>query len=148
MPKATTKWSLPGSRPHFGVKHKPYYITSDDLVTHIPGVAASYDQPSATLLLPAYLCAKLAHDDGHRKMFAGDGGDELFGGNTRYAKQRVFGYYEHIPGLIKGGLLEPIIMQTPLGKLPLMRKAASYIEQANTPCPTARHNTTCLSPRD
>ena len=128
---------------HFGVKHKPYYITSDDLVTHIPGVAASYDQPFGnSSVLPAYLCAKLAHDDGHRKMFAGDGGDELFGGNTRYAKQRVFGYYEHIPGLIKGGLLEPIIMQTPLGKLPLMRKAASYIEQANTPLPdrTAQSN--------
>ena len=128
---------------HFGVKHRPYYITSDDLVTHIPAVAASYDQPFGnSSVLPAYLCAKLAHDDGHGKMFAGDGGDELFGGNTRYAKQRVFGYYEKIPGLIKGGLLEPVIMQTPLGKLPLMRKAASYIEQANTPLPerTARYN--------
>ncbi|WP_374263137.1 asparagine synthetase B [Zoogloea sp.] len=128
---------------HFGVNHRPYYITSDDLVTHIPGVAASYDQPFGnSSVLPAYLCAKLAHDDGHRKMFAGDGGDELFGGNTRYAKQRVFGYYEKVPGLIKGALLEPVIMQTPLGKLPLMRKAASYIEQANTPLPerTAQYN--------
>jgi asparagine synthase (glutamine-hydrolysing) len=33
-------------------------------------------------------------------------------------------------------------MQTPLGKLPLMRKAASYIEQARTPLPdrTAKYN--------
>lgn len=128
---------------HFGVKHQPYYITSDDLVANIPAVAASYDQPFGnSSVLPAYLCAKLAHDDGFEKMFAGDGGDELFGGNTRYAKQRVFGYYEKVPGLIKGGLLEPVIMQTPLGKLPLMRKAASYIEQANTPLPdrTAQYN--------
>jgi len=128
---------------HFGVKHRPYYITSDDLVAHIPAVATSYDQPFGnSSVLPAYLCARLAHDDGHGKMFAGDGGDELFGGNTRYAKQRVFGYYEKVPGLIKGGLLEPVIMQTPLGKLPLMRKAASYIEQANTPLPerTAQYN--------
>jgi len=128
---------------HFGVTHRPYYITSDDLVANIPAVAASYDQPFGnSSVLPAYLCAKLAHDDGFGKMFAGDGGDELFGGNTRYAKQRVFGYYEKVPGLIKGGLLEPVIMQTPLGKLPLMRKAASYIEQANTPLPdrTAQYN--------
>ena len=128
---------------HFGVKHVPYYITSDDLVANIPSVAASYDQPFGnSSVLPAYLCAKLAHDDGHRKMFAGDGGDELFGGNTRYAKQRVFGYYENVPGLIKSALLEPVIMQTPLGKLPLMRKAASYIEQATTPLPerTAQYN--------
>lgn len=128
---------------HFGVKHTPYYITSDDLVAHIPQVATSYDQPFGnSSVLPAFLCAKLAHDDGNRRMFAGDGGDELFGGNTRYAKQRVFGYYEKVPGLLKGALLEPIIMKTPMGKLPLMRKAASYIEQANTPLPerTAQYN--------
>lgn len=128
---------------HFGVKHTPYYITCDDLATHIPAVAASYDQPFGnSSVLPAYMCAKLAHDDGLAKMFAGDGGDELFGGNTRYAKQRLFGYYEKVPGLIKGALLEPALMQTPLGKLPLMRKAASYIEQARTPLPdrTAKYN--------
>ena len=128
---------------HFGVKHKPYYITSDDLVAHIPAVAASYDQPFGnSSVLPAYLCAKLAHDDGLAQMFAGDGGDELFGGNSRYAKQRIFGYYEKVPGIIKGALLEPALIQTPLGKLPLMRKAASYVEQARTPLPdrTAKYN--------
>lgn len=128
---------------HFGVTHKPYYITSDDLVANIPAVAASYDQPFGnSSVLPAYLCAKLAHDDGLTRMFAGDGGDELFGGNSRYAKQRIFGYYEKVPGIIKGALLEPTLMQTPLGKLPLMRKAASYVEQARIPLPdrTAKYN--------
>jgi asparagine synthetase B (glutamine-hydrolysing) len=101
---------------HFGVKHQPYYITSDDLANHIPAVAASYDQPFGnSSVLPAYMCAKLAHDDGLTRMFAGDGGDELFGGNSRYAKQRIFGLYEKVPGLIKGALLEPALMQTPLG---------------------------------
>lgn len=121
---------------HFGVQHTPYYITSDDLVANIPKVATHYDQPFGnSSVLPAYLCARLAHDDGLRKMFAGDGGDELFGGNTRYAKQRVFGYYDRVPGLLKGALLEPVLTGTPLGKLPLMRKAASYVEQASTPLP-------------
>lgn len=121
---------------HFGVRHTPYYITSDDLVANIPHVATHYDQPFGnSSVLPAYLCAKLAHDDGLVKMFAGDGGDELFGGNTRYAKQRVFGYYDRVPGLLKGALLEPVLTGTPLGKLPLMRKAASYVEQASTPLP-------------
>lgn len=128
---------------HFGVTHKPYYITSDDLVANIPSVAASYDQPFGnSSVLPAYMCAKLAHDDGLTKMFAGDGGDELFGGNSRYAKQRIFGYYDKVPGLLKYALLEPALMHTPLGKLPVMRKAASYIEQARTPLPdrTAKYN--------
>ncbi|MCK9259294.1 MAG: asparagine synthase C-terminal domain-containing protein [Azoarcus sp.] len=128
---------------HFGVEHRPYYITPQDLVAHIPSVAASYDQPFGnSSVLPAYLCAKLARDEGMHKMFAGDGGDELFGGNTRYAKQRLFGYYDKVPGLMKRSLLEPILMQTPMGKLPLMRKAASYVEQARTPLPdrTAQYN--------
>ena len=121
---------------HFGVKHVPYYITCADLVSHIPHVAAHYDQPFGnSSVLPAHLCARLAHDDGHSTMFAGDGGDELFGGNSRYAKQRVFGYYDAVPGLLKNGLLEPVLTGSPMGRLPLMRKAASYIEQARTPLP-------------
>lgn len=128
---------------HFGVPHRPYYITPEDLVTHIPEVAASYDQPFGnSSVLPAYLCAWQAREDGHTKMFAGDGGDELFGGNSRYAKQRVFECYSYVPGLLKRGLLEPILLNTGVRRLPLLRKAASYVEQASTPMPdrTARYN--------
>ena len=49
--------------------------------------------------LPAYYCAKMAREDGVTKLLGGDGGDELFGGNSRYAKQRVFGWYGLVPGL-------------------------------------------------
>ena len=67
----------------------------DDLVRSIPDVAAHYDQPFGnSSALPAYYCAQMARDDGVTRMLAGDGGDELFGGNTRYAKQRVFGWYD------------------------------------------------------
>jgi len=30
---------------HFGLEHREYYLTPDDLVSAIPNVAASYDQP-------------------------------------------------------------------------------------------------------
>lgn len=128
---------------HFGVRHKPYYITPEDLVSHIPAVAGSYDQPFGnSSVLPAYLCARLAREDGHAKMFAGDGGDELFGGNSRYAKQRIFDQYAYVPALLKRGVLEPVLMHAAVRELPLLRKAASYIEQARTPLPdrTARYN--------
>lgn len=121
---------------HYGAEHRAYYITPDDLVAGIPGVAAHYDQPFGnSSALPAYYCARMAREDGLTRLLAGDGGDELFGGNTRYAKQRVFAFYQKVPALLRSGLLEPVFSQTWLHGLPLARKAASYIDQANTPLP-------------
>ena len=121
---------------HFKTEHHEYYVTPDDLVRSIPSVAQYYDQPFGnSSALPAYYCAKMAREDGVSKILAGDGGDELFGGNTRYAKQKVFGYYDSVPGVFRNALLEPLLLKTPLGKLPLARKGASYIEQAKIPLP-------------
>jgi asparagine synthase (glutamine-hydrolysing) len=66
---------------------------------------------------------------------AGDGGDELFGGNSRYAKQRVFGWYQGVPGPLRSGLMEPLLERTLLGNLPLLKKGRSYVEQAKVPMP-------------
>jgi asparagine synthase (glutamine-hydrolysing) len=120
----------------FGTEHHEYYVTPDDLVRSIPAVAAHYDQPFGnSSVLPAYYCAKMAREDGATRLLAGDGGDELFGGNARYAKQRVFGWYEAAPGALRRGLLEPLLERSPLGTLPLARKGRSYVEQAKVPLP-------------
>ena len=121
---------------HFETQHHEYYVTPDDLVRSIPTVARYYDQPFGnSSALPAYYCAKFARDNGVTRLLAGDGGDELFGGNSRYAKQRVFGWYRHIPGLLRKGLMQPLIEGTALGQLPGFSKARSYIEQAKVPMP-------------
>lgn len=121
---------------HFGTEHHEYYVTPDDLVKSIPDVAAHYDQPFGnSSVLPAYYCAKMAREDGVTRLLAGDGGDELFGGNARYAKQRVFGYYDALPAALRRGLLEPLLERTPLGSLPLARKGRSYVQQAKVPLP-------------
>jgi asparagine synthase (glutamine-hydrolysing) len=120
----------------FKTDHHEYYVTPDDLVASIPDVARHYDQPFGnSSALPAYYCARMARDDGVTRMLAGDGGDELFGGNTRYAKQRVFGWYEQIPPTLRRHLLEPALLKTPVGALPLLKKGRSYIEQAMVPLP-------------
>ena len=120
----------------FDTEHHEYYVTPDDLVRSIPAVAAHYDQPFGnSSVLPAYYCAKMAREDGVTRLLAGDGGDELFGGNARYAKQRIFGWYNHVPGALRGGLLEPLLERTPLGTLPLAKKGRSYLEQAKVPLP-------------
>jgi asparagine synthase (glutamine-hydrolysing) len=77
----------------------------------------------------------MAKDDGVTKILAGDGGDELFGGNTRYAKQRVFGWYDGIPAGLRSGLMEPVSAIGLVDKIPLIRKGASYVNQAKVPMP-------------
>ncbi|GMV45415.1 MAG: asparagine synthetase B [Pseudomonadota bacterium] len=120
----------------FGTEHHEYYVTPDDLVRSIPAVAAHYDQPFGnSSALPAFYCAQMARADGVTRLLAGDGGDELYGGNARYAKQRIFGWYHAVPGALRTGLLEPMFERTPLGALPLARKGRSYVEQAKVPMP-------------
>lgn len=125
---------------HFGTDHTEYYVTPDDLVAGISEVAASYDQPFGnSSVVPAFLCARVARDKGVDKLLAGDGGDELFGGNTRYAKQRVFELYGRMPGPLRSAIVEPTLLESPLGRLPGLRKVASYVRQARTPLPDRLH---------
>ncbi|MDP1007022.1 hypothetical protein, partial [Klebsiella pneumoniae] len=64
-----------------------------------------------------------------------DGGDELFGGNTRYAKERVFHAYSQIPSPLRSGVLHPLFMNPVTGQIPLLKKGTSYIRQARVPMP-------------
>ena len=121
---------------HFGTDHHEYYVTPDDLVRDIPTVAAAYDQPFGnSSALPAYCCAKVAKADGVELMLAGDGGDELFGGNTRYALQRMFGWYDRVPAALRTHLMEPILRQPVASKVRLLRRASGYVTQAKVPLP-------------
>ena len=123
-------------RRHFGTDHHEYYITPDDLVERIPRVAASFDQPFGnSSALPAYFCARLAHDDGVTRMLAGDGGDELFGGNSRYAPTSCSPPTSVCPASLKRSLIEPLALGLPLRAVPLLRKGARYVEIARMPVP-------------
>lgn len=120
----------------FGTEHHEYYVTPDDLVASIPHVAAHYDQPFGnSSALPSYYCARMARADGVTHILAGDGGDELFGGNTRYAKQSVFGWYEQLPRALRHGVLEPLSCTRPMQGIPGIKKVASYVNQAKVPMP-------------
>ncbi|WP_395701266.1 asparagine synthetase B family protein [Aquabacterium sp.] len=121
---------------HFGCEHRQIYYTPEDLQRDIPEVAGWYDQPFGnSSALPAFHCTKTARADGVTRLLAGDGGDELFGGNSRYATQRLFGHYQRVPGLIRRGLLEPFFGLSLVAATPGLKKGSSYIRQANTPLP-------------
>jgi asparagine synthase (glutamine-hydrolysing) len=121
----------------FHTKSNEYYVTPEDVVESIPAVAAYCDEPFANAsIVPAYLCARFARFDGTTRLLAGDGGDEIFGGNERYATQGVFERYSRIPAPLRKGLIEPVAALIPFGsRIPLVLKARSYIAQANVPLP-------------
>lgn len=122
---------------HFKTRHHEYYLTAGDVADAIPRIAAACDQPFGnSSIVPAYFCAQMARADGVTRLVGGDGGDELFGGNERYARQAVFARYEQLPSSLRQMALEPLLFGV-AGKadLRLLRKARSYVEQALVPMP-------------
>ncbi len=122
---------------HFGTEHHEYYVTQQDIVDAVPRLASGHSQPFGnSSALPTYFCARLARDNGVERLLGGDGGDELFGGNARYAKQYVFSLYERIPAGIREHALEPACTALGrAGRLPIISKVVSYVEQASVPMP-------------
>jgi len=122
---------------HFGARLSEYFVTPDDVVDLVPRLAAYYDEPFGNASAVAvYYCARLAADQGVRRLLAGDGGDEIFAGNKRYATQRIFALYDHLPGWLRAGAIEPLVFGFPAGNAIFpVRKARRYIEQAKLPMP-------------
>jgi asparagine synthase (glutamine-hydrolysing) len=120
-----------------GARAHEYYLTPDDVVEAIPIIARAYDEPFGNdSAAPTYFCAKMAREDGVQVMLAGDGGDEIFGGNTRYAKQKVFEAYGRIPNALRRALIEPLVFSFPgHDRIAPLRKLGSYIRQASVPLP-------------
>ncbi|GMQ88817.1 MAG: asparagine synthase (glutamine-hydrolyzing) [Gammaproteobacteria bacterium] len=122
---------------HFGLKHHVYYVTPEDIRDALPQLAAACDLPFGnSSIIPSYYCAKIARENGEQILLAGDGGDELFAGNYRYAKQLVFQHYHRLPQTLRRYVFETLVDLVPsaLDKGPL-GKLCSYVRQAQLPLP-------------
>ena len=64
-------------------------------------------------------------------MLAGDGGDELFGGNERYSADQIYQVYERIPSFLRSKLIEPLAFGFPKS-FKAIGKVQRYIRRANT----------------
>ena len=124
---------------HFSTNHHEYYVTPDDVVAAIPQIAAVHDQPFGnSSAVPTFYCAKLARDDGIQTLLGGDGGDELFAGNTRYAKQYVYSLYSELPATLRKSLIEPMAFLLP--PVSIIGKAQRYMRNASEPMPARYDN--------
>jgi asparagine synthase (glutamine-hydrolysing) len=118
---------------HFQTTPHEYYVTPDAVAELLPQIAIATDEPFGnSSLLPAYCCARFAREQGITRLLGGDGGDELFAGNERYATQQVFELFGRLPLALQTLLATAV---KPLHNIPLARKANSYVKQARVPLP-------------
>lgn len=87
----------------YGLRPHEYRVSEEDAVKAIGELVRAYDEPFGNAsAIPTYYCARIAADAGISMMIAGDGGDEIFGGNERYLKDKIFEAFHTAPGWIRG----------------------------------------------
>lgn len=115
---------------HFGTEQSDYYVTPEDVLALVNVLPRIYDEPFGNAsVVPAYYCARMAHEAGVEVLLGGDGGDEIFGGNERYVTNLLFEKYYLLPRPLRISFLEPLLTKLPaVGPL---YKASRYIRRAN-----------------
>jgi asparagine synthase (glutamine-hydrolysing) len=99
---------------HFGTDHRELIVTPD-ICNLVDKLVWHFDEPFADQsAIPTYLVSKLARE--HVKVvLSGDGGDELFAGYTRYATDLRRSGFEHLPRVIRNGVMQPLSRRLPHG---------------------------------
>ncbi len=117
---------------HFDLDHREVYLQPDDVSKLLPDIIEAYDEPFGnSSAIPTLFCARNASQSGVDYLLAGDGGDEIFAGNSRYGKDRIFQWYGKLPAPVRSHILEPLVLNR-LERLPVgvFYKAGSYIRRA------------------
>ncbi len=87
---------------------------SEPLETYLDTLAAVSDEPQGSpLLLPAYLCARNARQQGTACLLSSAGARELFGATSLAAQAWQLERYRRIPTFWRKQLIEPVLFRIP-----------------------------------
>lgn len=88
---------------HLGSQHREYYLSTQEAqqtLLELPGI---FDEPFAdSSAIPTHIVSRIARED-VKVVLSGDGGDELFGGYTTYAKLAIAKHLLVCPQPIREG---------------------------------------------
>jgi asparagine synthase (glutamine-hydrolysing) len=119
----------------FQTRHHEYVVSASDCIDALPEMIRYFDEPFGNAsAIPTYFCARLAAEHGVRTLLAGDGGDELFGGNARYQTDNIFEVYQKVPQAVRKTVIEPLLASATFlnGFVGVARK---YVRRSNLPQP-------------
>ena len=124
----------------FGLRSHEYRVGEADAVDALTRLLDAYDEPFGnSSSIPTFFCARLAAREGVRLLVAGDGGDEIFGGNERYRKEQIFARYHDAPGALRllgsalAGALGPLRNRT-------SNRIRNFVHRASLPNPDRFYN--------
>jgi asparagine synthase (glutamine-hydrolysing) len=116
----------------FHAEHHTLLVGAQDCFAALPDMIRFFDEPFGnSSAIPTYFCARMAAQHQVKVLLAGDGGDELFGGNERYATDKIFEIYHNTPRSLRKWLIEPTLAAAP-NFLPFTW-AKGYVRRANMP---------------
>ncbi len=97
----------------FKTEHCELTISQDHIMDELPGLVRFRDAPVAEPSdIPIYLLAKEARKT-VKMVLTGEGSDEVLGGYPKHVFERYVRSYQVIPGMVRSGLIEPIIRALP-----------------------------------
>lgn len=118
-----------GAQPHLDK------VDRDRAMRLLDDLLAAYDQPFGNAsAIPTLACAELGASQGFATMLGGDGGDEIFGGNERYAKDKVMEGFHRLPSPLKSAA-RAVGRAIGGGNHHLLNRVGNFTQRASLPNP-------------